>query len=592
MGAKRMPRTRILAADIGTTSTHVCLLDSIESSYRLVARGEAPTTASDVGQDIMTGLVLAIRQIERAVSFPILDSNLQLISADSRGEGSPCAFYATLSAAPPLRVVIAGAKGAPNPSARRACLLPVVELAGMLELGPVQPGDADWLTELDRLLPDVIVLVGGSDDTRHTIIKANAQRLLSLYAKTDAHQRPTVLFAGGQPEACTLSQMVSSGLDLRCVAAICPTRSSEDLGGLRLELMRLYEQTKLTQLEGYQKLMSWCSTPPQASCRALETLYRFLSGQDKPDQAVLGVDVGGASNLIFTQDGSAVPILFGTHEGTYFTAAAEDDGIRRWLPPAKSSEDTLLAAQQGPNQSAASSENPPDSLVELGTAHEALIGSIHRWQETHGGGGGTANLGNIDRLYSRGGVFVHTENRALGLLTILDALQPTGITQVFLDSAEIWPQLGMVASGAPQAAVDVLEQDGLGLFGTIIAPSGSPTKAGQALHLAITCYNGQCDRFSIPGGVIQRIVYPKDEILTILIDASPHWDLGYGRQRQVQAKVRSGEFGIILDTRGRPLAYSKAGLSWRTRVEGDIQSLTSSVHLIYPQTIIKRGQQS
>ena len=197
--ANQISMARILAADIGSAATHVCLLDNIEGRYRLVARGDALTTANDVNQGVMAGLIQAMRQIERVVQYPLLDTRSELISPDPREGVMPVTFCATLSAASPLRVLILGLSSAFSiSSARRACLLPVVDLAGTLELDLVQSGDDAYWTNLYHLYPEVIVLVGGFDDAPARPLEISARRLLSLYDKTSRDQRPIVIFAGNQ----------------------------------------------------------------------------------------------------------------------------------------------------------------------------------------------------------------------------------------------------------------------------------------------------------------------------------------------------------------------------------------------------------
>lgn len=590
--ANQMRMARILAADIGSAATHVCLLDNIEGRYRLVAKGDALTTASNVDQGVMAGLIQAMRQIERVVQYPLLDTRDELISPDPQDGVMPVTFCATLSAASPLRVLILGFSSAFSiSSARRACLLPMVELAAALELDLAQSGDDAYWTSLYQLYPEAIVLVGGFDDAPARPLEIGAHRLLSLYDKTSRDQRPIVIFAGNQAAVPGLTQILASSFDFRSVLNIRPNSDAERLGDLRRELMHIYEQTKLSQLTGYKRLLGWCATPPQATCRALENLFRFLASQAEPDQVVVGIDVGASNTLVFSQTGVTAPTLLGIREGAGHYSGASDDAIRRWLPVAISNENALLRALCDPSLPTPLPLDMPGSLAALGAAHEAILGSVKSWQDIPDSGVPTV-FGCIDHLYARGGVLMHSGDKALGLLTLVDTLQPVGITQVILDWAEIWPQLGIVAAVAPQAAIEVLEQDGLSLLGTIIAPTGSAANQGQALCLTITRANGQCENHSIPGGIVKRFVFPKDEILTIKVQAGPRWDLGYGRGRRVEAKVQSGALGIILDTRGRPLSYSKAGLLWRTRVDIDIQTLTSTMRVMYPQSTIKRGQQT
>src|SRR5712691_7780420 len=54
----------ILVADCGTVFTKVSLLGLVEGQYRLMARGEVPTTATAPYEDITRGIIQAINDIE------------------------------------------------------------------------------------------------------------------------------------------------------------------------------------------------------------------------------------------------------------------------------------------------------------------------------------------------------------------------------------------------------------------------------------------------------------------------------------------------------------------------------------------------
>src|SRR6059036_3677377 len=54
----------ILVADCGSVFTKVSLFGLVEGQYRLMARGEAPTTIAPPQDDITTGVIQAINVIE------------------------------------------------------------------------------------------------------------------------------------------------------------------------------------------------------------------------------------------------------------------------------------------------------------------------------------------------------------------------------------------------------------------------------------------------------------------------------------------------------------------------------------------------
>src|SRR5438128_2875256 len=78
----------ILVADCGTVFTKVSLLGLVEGQYRLMARGEAPTTVTPPHEDITRGVIQAIREIEFITGHHFISDD----SDDSDDSNSSDAF--------------------------------------------------------------------------------------------------------------------------------------------------------------------------------------------------------------------------------------------------------------------------------------------------------------------------------------------------------------------------------------------------------------------------------------------------------------------------------------------------------------------
>ncbi len=98
----------ILVADCGTVFTKVSLLGLVEGQYRLMARGEVPTTATTPHEDITKGIIQAINEIEIITGRHFISDGRILSPEQSGGDGVD-AFVATISVGDPLRLVILGA---------------------------------------------------------------------------------------------------------------------------------------------------------------------------------------------------------------------------------------------------------------------------------------------------------------------------------------------------------------------------------------------------------------------------------------------------------------------------------------------------
>ena len=65
----------ILATDCGSTTTKAILIEKEGDSYRLVTRGEAPTTVEAPFEDVTRGVLNAIAEIEELSKRKILDGD-------------------------------------------------------------------------------------------------------------------------------------------------------------------------------------------------------------------------------------------------------------------------------------------------------------------------------------------------------------------------------------------------------------------------------------------------------------------------------------------------------------------------------------
>ena len=67
-----MDDERILVTDVGSTTSKAILIKKVGGEYRLIYRGEAPTTVERPFEDCRIGVRNAIRQIEDALNEKFL----------------------------------------------------------------------------------------------------------------------------------------------------------------------------------------------------------------------------------------------------------------------------------------------------------------------------------------------------------------------------------------------------------------------------------------------------------------------------------------------------------------------------------------
>ncbi|UCD17514.1 MAG: glutamate mutase L, partial [Candidatus Zixiibacteriota bacterium] len=112
----------ILATDCGSTTTKAILIEKRDGEYRLIVRGEAPTTVEAPFEDVTMGVLNAVGEVEELSGRRLLDENGKIISP-SNGEVGSDVYISTSSAGGGLQMMVAGVvRSMTGESAERAAL--------------------------------------------------------------------------------------------------------------------------------------------------------------------------------------------------------------------------------------------------------------------------------------------------------------------------------------------------------------------------------------------------------------------------------------------------------------------------------------
>ena len=96
----------ILATDCGSTTTKAVLIERGADGFRLVARGEAPTTVEAPFEDVTRGVLNAVREVEELRGRPLLDGDA--IRSPQVGDAGVDLYVSTSSAGGGLQMMVSG----------------------------------------------------------------------------------------------------------------------------------------------------------------------------------------------------------------------------------------------------------------------------------------------------------------------------------------------------------------------------------------------------------------------------------------------------------------------------------------------------
>ncbi len=158
----------ILATDCGSTTTKAILIEKQGDEYRLVVRGEAPTTVEAPFDDVTVGVVNAVREVEELAGRRILDDTGHIIirgKCDGSRARPGWRRYVSVhfQRGRGLQMTVAGVvKAMSAESAERAAL---GAGAIIIDVIAVDDGRKDYekVKRIRELRPDMILCSGGTD---------------------------------------------------------------------------------------------------------------------------------------------------------------------------------------------------------------------------------------------------------------------------------------------------------------------------------------------------------------------------------------------------------------------------------------------
>ncbi len=591
----------ILVADCGTVFTKVSLLGLVEGQYRLMARGEAPTTTAAPHQDITKGIVQAINEIEFITGRHFVADGRLISPEQSSGDGADL-FISTMSAGGPIRLLVIGAVDSaledlaaqavsglyaetfalPSPSylvATRSAPLSV----GAGAMASSTPGiqgqwtpdriDLEWERQLLRireLQPHAALIVGLADGPAGPTPLQEACQLVNnavqelnkslngsasaTSSSQDASIVPLpVLYAGAPQYVEAVRRMLNGYAEVTRVETLV---SQEQLGPTSMAATALYEREVIRRIPGYDHMLSWSSSVPVATASSLSSLVRFLAQHYAMN--VTAVDAGGTTTTVMMagERGEFLPLVSaGLGVGPGLGAVLEKAGLQRiarWLP-FRITEDEL---RQYVLNRMLHPQVIPTSLRDLqigqAFAREAIILTVEATRQYQ------FNQFDADLILATGGVLAHAPKFGQAALMLLDALQPRGVTSMVLDRTMLISQLGAVATIAPIAAVQVNENDAvMHRLGTCVIPYGDLPQGRVAIRVGIEYSNGRQVTAEVMSGSIEIIPLRINEqaLLTLYPASTVDVGLGPGERARAAEEIDGGLVGLVIDARGRPLVF-------------------------------------
>lgn len=604
------PQDSMIVVDCGSTSTKAVLLDVVEGQYRFIAYAQAPSSVHEPWENVSLGVIAALHQLEEVTGRQFLDGKDQLITPERTDGSGVDRFLAISSAARPLRVMLAGlVRDVSLASARRATLSTYTSIEGEIafEQDPTRPEPRtidDEINAIWRTSPEVICVVGGTDGGAARPVLEMVQNIVRVALYLLGDHVPIVLYAGNTELREAVAQHLGELATLQSVDNVRPRAGMENIGATNEELEFLFYDRKVQDISGLPVLNSWSALAVLPTARAADYTIRYCQRAWKSAKPALGVDVGGASVTInVCQDGWPLTTIrtdLGMGRGMLGALdEIEMDDIMRWLPfeiSTSEARNRLLNKALRPHSIPQTRE---DLLLEQAVAREVirltLADSLPGWpghldsrfstgysledQLVQSDPVGQAAFAGADSSHDTlmippcepiiacGSLLTRTPYQGHAALILLDALQPTGVSTMYLDEYNLVPSLGAAASVDPLATVQALHNGGLTYLGTVVVPLGR-ARSGERV-LTIRPVDKQLSiRLDVMHGELEVVPRQLFEPGTMLeLDPAHGIDIGRGHGKSLKIQYMGGSVGLIVDARGRPLEFAADPRVQRQRID-------------------------
>jgi uncharacterized protein (TIGR01319 family) len=587
---------RIVATDCGSTTTKAILIERNEAGqYRLVARGEAPTTVERPFEDVTLGAINSVTELEEITGEVVpegykpgrrkllkdgkiwrLQKEEQVTDKRSDDLEASDIYVSTSSAGGGLQMMVAGVvKAMSAESAERAALGAGAILMDTLA---VDDGRKDYqkVERLRQLRPDIILMSGGTDGGTESHLTEMAEVVRRADPKPRfGDMKLPIIYAGNTAARGKVAEVLGAGIELKAVANIRPTLDKENLDPARDEIHEMFLEHVMQQAPGYSKLLEWTSYEVMATPNAVGKLMKHYADQEKIN--CLGVDIGGATTDVFSVFGGVYNRTVSANLGMSYSICnvlkeTGIDNIVRWLPFEIDPAEVRNRLRNKMIRPTTIPQTYHDLLVEHAVAREALrLAFLHHKTLARGltgsqqqrdigqifdqgsSGDTLVKMMDLDMVIGSGGVLSHAPKRAQSALMMMDAYQPEGITMLTVDSIFMMPHLGVLSEHFYEAARQVFEYDCIVKCGHCISPVG----VGKEGEPCVTVKGGSVNE-TVPYGAIKVIPLGRGEFLDLTIEPGRNFDVGAGKGKPVTKKLEGGTVGIIIDARGRPFSLPDA----------------------------------
>ena len=556
---KGHPIYALLGLDIGCLNTRSSLICISDGKYRLGGFNIVPTSRGH-GLNLSTSTDAVINGLQDKIDAPAVGGAFG--TSDHMLNRYVDGFALAFSAGHRLRTVLLGLTRNGSLAAGRALIdsLPL-DLTAAFGL-PALADERKVIDDITHIRPEILVVTGGEDAGADEPMRRWIEIIRLVCRLLPETIQPAVIYAGNPSLESSFRRRLEPLTAVHIVPNLQPLYGEMDLTPAQAVLDAAIMKEWKRSVPGLDDLLALPNNRAKTESFALARMVRYLSRAKKRDEfsitqsGILAVDLGGSSTKLSAGlHGWTGTVIHYSQNGE---VAQEDiEGVHQWTAAHVSrGEVGRYLSMQSCHPAIV-----PETSVELALSNalarvrlqktSALFSRHYPWFNYRRGKG---LMNHYEPMIASGAVLTRAPKRGQAMLTLLDGLQPWGITTMVLDKHHILPLLGVMGEFEPVLPIHMLDSDAFENLGTIISPVGDAVKGDTILVIHITTDAGKDYSVEIEQGTLKRMVIPQGVTAELDLEPERKTDIGFGeRGKGGRLKVLGGSLGVVIDARGRAI---------------------------------------
>jgi hypothetical protein len=534
----------MLILDVDQSITRAVLCDVVEGSARLVDVGESVTTGGAPFFEMSIGINRAIRQLEDQTGRRILDSDVVISPSQPDGDGVDRVFITGIPLEPNkigLLSLDSGELTHVIRSSVRRTISVLSEASHYFHWAQTSfsPTAVEGWVRDSR--PWTMILIAGDaplDDWRAA---------LEVIASTAPGYGTTQgIIIGDERRQQVAAEVLDETLEL---SGIDPAayHTSEISSAIESELREQYA----SRLPGEAALQSFSSGMFVDRMQGVESVAAFLHRRMGRKLAVLSAQAGTLLEVSSSQ--GALSVYRGdvdANAGARTLLQLPMQDVARWVPSQMTDDEVRHWLLNRALRPQAALFGTTDRAIAGGALRE-LVSNVSR-------SAGIDDFLDVDLVVLGREIFDTLGNDTiLVALDALRALPADGVVMLSVDRDGIIASLGAISGGEPDYAREVIENDFLSPLGSCIVFTGQSQSGAQIADIEIVTDEGESHQISLNWGEVQCVPLPEGRTADVTITPASSISVGRFSPGDVvtlngDQTVHGGQFGIVLDGRGRP----------------------------------------